>query len=124
MSLTRSRASAVSWNTQVVGEIMASKSTHAVILTDSNGRVLHCEHRQDMPEQLGELLDVTRSMYSKIGQKFGLGELKVSTASYGHGTLVWALGVDCAVAVVGSNEANLGQLMSQVRRLFSEGGET
>ncbi len=120
MSVSQARSRG-SWNARVLGDMLASSATQAVVFTDTNGRIVHCDLRREMPEGFAEFLDCVLSAQAGAGERFGLGKPTISASLFDGGTLVWGRGSSGAVAVLASGRANLGQLISQVRRVFPEG---
>ena len=110
----------VPWNTRVLGDMLASGATQAIVFTDTNGRVLHSDIRCDVPPGLAETVDCLLSAKSVIGQQLGLGPLRIGASLHDEGTLVWGQSGSHAVVVVASTKSNLGQLISQVRRVFDK----
>lgn len=119
MIASQARARAL-WNTRVLGDMLASSATQAVVFTDTNGRVIHSEFRREMPAGLVETMDCVLSAKSVVGERLGLGDLRIGASLHDGGTVVWGRGEHHAVVVVATGKSNLGQLISQVRRVFTE----
>jgi len=106
------------WDAQAAREIVAGGATQAVIITDRNGRVLLSEVTRELPQPLGVLLEAALSCHAAAGEQLRLGGVRLTASVHDNGTLVCGRTAECSVFLIASARANLGQLLSQARRIF------
>ena len=106
------------WDAQALREIADIRQIEAVVLTDRKGRVLHSELRREVPEPIGALLELGLSSTATLGRQLGLGELAIVASLHDNGALVCGRTDAHNVVIITSHKGNLGQLLSQVRRVF------
>ncbi|HTV19906.1 MAG TPA: hypothetical protein VMG12_14575 [Polyangiaceae bacterium] len=106
------------WDEQALREIAATRQIEAVVLTDRRGRVLHSELRREVPEPIGALLELGLESTATMGRQLGLGEMAIVASVHDNGALVCGRTDAHNVVIITSHKGNLGQLLSQVRRVF------
>jgi len=106
------------WDPQALAEITATRQIEAVVLTDRRGRVLHSELRRELPEPIGAFLELGLESTATLGRQLGLGEMSIVASLHDGGALVCGRTDAHNVVVLTSHKGNLGQLLSQVRRVF------
>lgn len=110
--------SATPWDPQVLMDMLSLDYVLAVVFTDGNGLVLHSQVRADVPYQIGDITDIAIGALSRAGDALEIGPLGIAACLYRGGILVAARSNVTNVAVLAKANANLGQLLNQVRRIF------
>lgn len=105
------------WDEAIVTELASLSYVRAVVLTDGQGRVLYRHVRLERSEELFARLELVLAATEHMGRTTGLGELNVNINLFEQGTLVSARTPEFCATVVGTASANLGQLLSHLRRL-------
>src|SRR5262245_56163077 len=106
------------WDAQALRDIAETRHIEAVVLTDRRGRILHSELRRDVPEPIGALLELGLESTATMGRRLGLGEMAVVASLHENGAMVCGRTDAHNVVILTSHKGNLGQLLSQVRRVF------
>lgn len=104
------------WDDGVLADMLSLEYTEAVIVTNGSGQTLHAHTRGALRKDLAEIVDVAHGALVQSGKRLDLDELQLTAAIYRKGTLVAATSGSLRVVVLASGHANLGQLISQVRR--------
>jgi len=113
-------------NASLRNEILASRATRAVVHSDGEGRVLGVwgdgfETRLPSSIDLAEALDLAAAASERFGQSQGFGSAQ--TAVYFYEKAIVVAGVSrggANLAVIAEASANVGLLLTQIRRLLAE----
>jgi predicted regulator of Ras-like GTPase activity (Roadblock/LC7/MglB family) len=108
------------WDEKVLTDLTELAYTRAVVFTDGIGRVLHRATRSDMPTRVGEIVDIASGGLFQMGSQLGLGSPSVCVCTFQSGVVILARSEAARVAVLADENANLGQLLNHVRKLFPQ----
>ena len=106
------------WDPRALEDVVQSSCTEAVVVTDKNGRVVYSELRRETPADLGALAELAFAQLARAGDKLGMGSLEVAASLHEKGLLVCGGTAAHTVLVLASPEANLGQILHTLRRMF------
>ncbi len=114
------RAVIPDWDASVVADILGFEYARAVLFTDGNGKILFRGGVEEVTNELAETAEIALSAVGQAGPLLSMGELDISVLLYRRGTLVAASSPSGLRAIVlAQANANLGQLLSHVRRIFT-----
>lgn len=106
------------WDGEVVADIASIDYVRAVVFTDGQGRIVDRLGRMELSRDEAEVLDISLANLEQTGRALGMGELQVGVSIFASGIVLSATSRDLRVSVLAHGTANLGQLLSQVRRIF------
>ena len=109
------------WDEEVVADIASLSYVRAVVFTDGLGQVIHRQGRSDLGRDTSEYLDMSSAAMAQTGLALAMGDLQVGVGIFTSGTVITACSRGLRVTVLADGSANLGQLLSQVRRVFASG---
>lgn len=108
-----------SWDEDVVADIAGFDYVRAVVFTDGQGVIMHRLGRLSLTRELAESLDMSLACMQQTGLALGVGELQIGVGIFETGTTIAASARGVRVTVLAESNANLGQLLSQMRRVFA-----
>lgn len=118
-SMLRERASGQpAWDEEVVTDIAGLGYVRGVVFTDGQGQVVHRQGRLELTRDMSEYLDMSLASMEQSGLALAMGELQVGVCMFSSGTVISAASQGLRVSVLADGSANLGQLLTQVRRVF------
>jgi hypothetical protein len=112
--------SPVTWNDEILRELLALQYVRAVAFTNGRGRALQVNEKRATPSGLAKLADLARAALTQAGDALQLGRVEVNACIYQEGVVLLAGTGAVRVAVLADAGANLGTLLNQVRRLFRQ----
>ncbi len=107
----------LTWDEEVLNELLALQYVRAVVFTDGKGRTLRMNGRAT-PDGLAKVADLALAALSQMGVALQLGRVDVSTCVYQDGVVILAGAGKLRVAVLTTAGANLGTLLNHMRRIF------
>lgn len=112
--------SSVTWEAEVLNELLALQYVRAVVFTNGKGRTLRLNRRAAIPEGLAKSADLALAALTQTGAALQLGRLDVSACVYQDGVVILSGSGALRVAVLAEAGANLGTLLNHVRRIFRQ----
>jgi hypothetical protein len=109
------------WDEEVVADIASLSYVRVVVFTDGLGLVVHQQGRSDLARDTSEHLDMLLASMEQTGGALAMGDFQVGVGIFTSGTVISASSRGLRVTVLADGSANLGQLLSQVRRVFVSG---
>lgn len=106
------------WDEEIVADIAGLSYVRGVVFTDGQGQILHRQGRLELGRDTSESLDMLLSATEQTGLALAMGELQVGVGIFSSGMLISAASRGVRFTVLADGSANLGQLLSQVRRVF------
>lgn len=106
------------WDDDVVADLATFKYVRAIVFTDGFGNLLARAGRTSVSEEVPARLDITNAALEHAGRALAMGELAIAVTTYSGGTLVSASTARARATVLADAGANLGQLLSYMRRVF------
>ncbi len=112
--------SSVTWEGEVLTELLALQYVRAVVFTNGRGHTLRLNRRATIPEGLAKSADLALAALNQTGVALQLGRLDVSACVYQDGVVILSGSGALRVAVLAEAGANLGTLLNHVRRIFRQ----
>jgi len=116
----RAVKSSVSWNDEVLKDLLALSYVRGVIFTNGKGRVIHANYEAAMVDGFAKIADLALAALGQTGVALKVGPLEVSACLYEQGVVLLSHGSAIRCAVLADAGANLGALLNHVRRLIRE----
>ncbi|HEX6242849.1 MAG TPA: hypothetical protein VFZ61_18175 [Polyangiales bacterium] len=104
-----------------MADIAALNYVRVVVFTDGQGLIVHRQGGSELARDTSEYLDMSLAAMEQAGVALAMGELQVAVGVFASGTVISASSHGLRVNVLADGSANLGQLLSQVRRVFVGG---
>ena len=111
------------WDLELLANLLHIENVWCVAITSGTGELLYSQQRRELPARCPELLDLTTGVIANAGERLHVGQLRFTMFMFGGALVVGRRSDSGASAfVLASPEANLGQLLAQIRRVHV-GGE-
>lgn len=109
------------WDPSVIADLLHIETVWAVLVTNGSGEQLFHQQRKDGPRASARVLDVLTATLARSGTHLGLGDPRFSVMMFAEGLIVARHGgSEQSAFVFASPDANLGQLLAHVRRVYPQ----
>lgn len=108
------------WDENVVDDLVALPYVRVVVFTNRQGGLVHRVGRIAVSAEVCEQLDLAIATIERTGDALGIGASTILVATFRGATMVTATTTTLNAIALADPGANLGQLLTYMRRAFPE----
>lgn len=111
------------WDAALLAHLLHAENVWGVLITNGAGEIAYSERSRDFPANCPDLLDLTTGAIAHSGERLQVGRLRFTVFMFSGALVVGRHSETGASAfVLASPDANLGQILAQIRKVHL-GGE-
>lgn len=112
----------IAWDSAVLSRLLHVENVWGVLITNGAGEIVYSELQRELPANCPDLLDLVAGSIAHSGQGLHLGSLRFTVFMF-SGALVVGRHTDkgASAFILAAPEANLGQLLAQIRKVHLGG---
>jgi predicted regulator of Ras-like GTPase activity (Roadblock/LC7/MglB family) len=106
------------WDSALLSHLLHVENVWGVLITSGAGEIVYSELQRELPPHCPDLLDMVAGAIAHSGERLQVGNLRFTVFMF-SGTLVVGRHTESGASafILASPEANLGQLLAQIRKV-------